>query len=233
MPAIAHPASLPAPPPPAGRAVGGQRGRRYGKIDGVKARWVTLAATAVLAGCGTTPAHPDAPAAARPDVSFAATAPAPSSSPSEVTTPSPACLAPGVALSVGEVDAAMGLRAVTLTLRNCGTATYSVNGYPAVDVLDDARAVLDVAVLDGTSNVSTIERFNNPPKRVDVKPGGTAVAVLVWRNLTTDAATVAKGAYLSVAPAQGQPRHTLALFVDPGNTGKLAVSPWTAPVTAP
>ncbi|GAB3855759.1 DUF4232 domain-containing protein [Dactylosporangium cerinum] len=230
MPATARPAPLPAPTQPAGRAAGGQRGRRrYGKIDGVKARWLPLAAMAVLAGCGTTPAHPDAPAMARPDVSFAATTPAPSSSPSVVTPPSPACLAPGVMLSVGEVDAAMGLRAVTLTLRNCGTATYTVKGYPAVDVLDDARTVLDVAVLDGTSNVSAIERFNNPPARVDVKPGGTAVAVLVWRNLTTDAATVAKGAYLSVAPAQGQPRHTLALYVDPGNTGKLAVSPWTAP----
>jgi hypothetical protein len=58
--------------------------------------------------------------------------------------------------------------------------------------------------------------------------GGTVVAVLVWRNLTTDAATVAKGAYLSVAPAAGRPRHTLTLAVDPGNTGRLAVSPWTA-----
>ncbi|GAA3191726.1 DUF4232 domain-containing protein [Dactylosporangium siamense] len=230
MPTTAHPAPRPAPPPSAGWAAGGQRGRRrYGKIDGVKARWLPVAAAAVLAGCGTTPAHPGGPPVARPGVSFAATTQAPSSSPPVVAPPSPACLAPGVALTVGEVDAAMGLRAVGLTLRNCGTATYTVNGYPAVELLDADRAPLDVAVLNGTSNVSTIERFSGPPKRVDVKPGGTAVAVLVWRNLTTDAATVAKGEYLSVAPAQGQPRHVLALMVDPGNTGKLAVSPWTAP----
>ncbi|MEV4517589.1 DUF4232 domain-containing protein [Dactylosporangium sp. NPDC049525] len=194
----------------------------------MKARWLTLIAVTVVAGCGTTPAHPTGPAAARPDVSFATTTPAPS--PSDAVVPTPACLAPGVALSVGEVDAAMGLRAVGLTLRNCGTATYTVNGYPAVDVLGADRSVLDVAVLDGTSNVATIERYDVPPRRVDVPPGGTAVAVLVWRNLTTDAATVAKGAYLSVAPAKGQPRHTLTLMVDPGNTGKLAVSPWTTPV---
>lgn len=196
--------------------------RGYGMIGGMRARWLTLAAAAVLAGCGTTPAHPPV---ARPDVSFPATAPAPASSAPPV--PSPRCLA-GVSLSVGEVDAAMGLRAVGLTLRNCGTGTYTVNGYPAVDVLDADGKVLDVAVLDGTSNVATIEQFDVPPRRVDVPPGGTAVAVLVWRNLTTDAETVAKGAYLRVAAAAGGPRHTLTLAVDPGNTGRLAVSPWSA-----
>jgi hypothetical protein len=195
-------------------------------IDGVQARWLFLVAAAVVAGCGTTPAHPAGPPVARPGVSLAAPTIAPS--PTVAVVPSPACLAPGVELSVGEVDAAMGLRAVGLTLRNCGTATYTVNGYPAVELLDAEHKVLDVAVLNGTSNVATIEQYEVPPKRVDVPPGGTAVAVLVWRNLTTDAATVAKGAYVDVAPAKGQPRHTLALSVDPGNTGKLAVSPWTA-----
>ncbi|WP_327009956.1 DUF4232 domain-containing protein [Dactylosporangium sp. NBC_01737] len=200
-------------------------------IDGVQARRLilaatTLAAAGVVAGCGTTPAHPTEPGVARPDVSIAPATPAPS--PTLAVVPTPGCLAPGAALSVGEVDAAMGLRAVTLTLRNCGTAAYTLNGYPVVDVLDADRKVLDVKVLDGTANVSSIERYDGPPKRVDVQPGATAVAVLVWRNLTTDAATVAKGAYLSVAPAEGRPRHTLVLMVDPGNTGKLAVSPWMA-----
>lgn len=188
-----------------------------------------LVAVAVLAGCGTTPAHPD-DAAARPDVSVPEAVPTPApATPSAAVDASPQCLAPGVALSVGEVDAAMGLRAVGITLRNCGAAAYTVQGYPAVDVLDADRRILDVKVLDGTSNVATIERYNAPPKPVTVRPGGTAVAVLVWRNLTTDAATVAKGEYVSVAPAAGQARHVLTLSVDPGNTGRLAVSPWTTP----
>ncbi|MEV0135563.1 DUF4232 domain-containing protein [Dactylosporangium sp. NPDC050688] len=188
-----------------------------------------FAALAVLAGCGTIPAHPDG-AAARPDVSVPEVVPTPlPATPSALVDTAPQCLAPGVALSVGEVDAALGLRAVGITLRNCGTATYTVQGYPAVDVLDADRKVLDVTVLDGTSNVATIERYDAPPERLAVPPGGTAVAVLVWRNLTTDAATVAKGAYVSVAPVDGQARHVLALSVDPGNTGRLAVSPWTAP----
>ncbi|UWP86281.1 DUF4232 domain-containing protein [Dactylosporangium fulvum] len=191
----------------------------------MKARWLTVTAL-LLAGCGTTPATPEA---ARPDVTYATSAPTPTPSPSTPLVAGPRCLAPGVELSVGEVDAAMGLRAVGITVRNCGTGTYGVNGYPVVDVLDADGKVLDVTVLDGTEHVSRIERYAGPPKPIDVAPGGKVVAVLVWRNITTDAATVAKGAYLSVAPAGGQPRHTLALAVDPGNTGKLAVSPWSSP----
>lgn len=183
-----------------------------------------LSALAALAGCGTTPAHP---VAARPDVSIPP-ASSPASSPVPLETAGPACLAPGVELSVGEVDAAMGLRAVGLTLRNCGTAVYVADGYPVLDLLDADHHRLDVEVLNGTATVATIERWDVPPKRLTIPPGGTAVAALVWRNLTTDAATVAKGAYLSVAAAAGQPRHTLPLDVDPGNTGRLAVSPWVA-----
>jgi hypothetical protein len=141
----------------------------------------------------------------------------------------PQCLDPGVEVSVGEVDGALGLRAVGITLRNCGAGNYSVDGYPVIEVLDADRTVLAVTVYHGTENVSRIERYAGPPKRIDVAPGGSVVAVLVWRNVTTDAATVAKGAYVRVAPAGGQPPHTLALDVDPGNTGKLAVSPWSTP----
>ncbi|MET7423429.1 DUF4232 domain-containing protein [Dactylosporangium sp. NPDC005555] len=191
----------------------------------MRARWLTVPALVVaLAGCGTTPAHP---VAARPDVSIPVVPePVSPSVPTPRTTSG--CLDPGVSLSVGEVDAAMGLRAVGVTLRNCGTAVYTVQGYPEVDILDTDRRVLDVTVLDGTAAVATIERYDVPPKRLDVPPGGIAVAVLVWRNLTTDAATVAKGAYVSVAPAPGLPRHTLSLMTDPGNTGKMGISPWIA-----
>ncbi|MDI6105885.1 DUF4232 domain-containing protein [Actinoplanes sp. NEAU-A12] len=71
-----------------------------------------------------------------------------------------------------------------------------------------------------------IDRWAVEPKRVTVEPGGSVMAVLVWRSLTTDAETVATGAYVRVAPSAGQPRQTVALHVDTGNTGKVAVSPW-------
>jgi hypothetical protein len=187
----------------------------------MRARWLTLAAVLLL-GCGTIPAP-----SSRPGVS--APPPTPTPWPSTETALLPQCLDPGVELSVGEGNGAMGLRAVGITLRNCGTQVYTVHGYPVLDVLDADRNVLDVTVVQGISSIVHVERYAGPPKRIDVPPGGKVSAMLVWRNLTTDAATVAKGEYLSVAPASGQPRHTLPLNVDPGNTGRVAVSPWTSP----
>jgi hypothetical protein len=194
-------------------------------IVAMRTRWLTIVAVTALAGCGTTPAHPPV---ARPDVSIPAASPVASPAASTlVPTPSPTCLTSGVIMSVGEVDAAMGLRAVGVTLRNCGTTVYRLNGYPDITVLDADQKVLDVKVLDGTSNVAIIERYDGvQPKRVDVRPGGTAFVVLVWRNLTTDAEKVAKGAYLTVTPSPGGPSQTLPLLTDPGNTGKMGVSPW-------
>lgn len=190
----------------------------------MRVRWLAVSVI-VLAGCARVPATENP---GRPGVTAAPPTAAPGTpSPSTASASVPQCLDPGVGLSVGEVDGAMGLRAVGITLRNCGAKTYRADGYPVVEVLDEHRKVLPVSVLNGTDNVARIDRFAGPPKPIDVPPGGSVVAVLVWRNLTTDAATVAKGAYVRVAPADGQPPHTLALYVDPGNTGKLAVSPWT------
>src|SRR5690349_15614194 len=100
-------------------------------IEPMKAGRLLTLTVVLLAGCGTTPATSDV---ARPGVTDAAPTPTPSASPPPEA--GPQCLEPGVELTVGEVDAAMGLRAVGITLRNCGTGTYTVNGYPVVDVLD-------------------------------------------------------------------------------------------------
>lgn len=123
----------------------------------------------------------------------------------------------------------MGLRAVGVTLRNCGQNTYTVNGYPAIQILDADHKALEVTVLNGTESVAHIEQYAGEPKRIDIAPGGSVVAVLLWRNLTNDAETVVKGSYVNIAPASGQPWQTLPLTFDPGNTGKLAVSPWRSP----
>ncbi|SHN47745.1 Protein of unknown function [Cryptosporangium aurantiacum] len=176
----------------------------------------------LLGACGSGPDEPDVlrPAMNSPSPNITATTPGAAPS-------GPQCLAPGVEVSIGETNGAMGLRMVGLTLRNCGTDVYRVEGYPVITVLDEERNPLDVAVLHGTEHVHRMEHFAGPPEVLDVPPGGTVGAALVWRNLTTDAATVARGAYLRVAPATGQPAHTLEFPVDPGNTGRLAVSPWT------
>ncbi|MEU4619680.1 DUF4232 domain-containing protein [Actinoplanes sp. NPDC023801] len=125
-------------------------------------------------------------------------------------------------------SAAMGLRATGLHLRNCGRKPLTVEGYPALELLDEDRKRLDVRVVQGVREVARIDHWEVEPRRETVEPGESLVSVLVWRNLTTDGATIVTGEFLSVAPSGGLPGHTLALHVDAGNTGKVAVAPWIA-----
>jgi hypothetical protein len=151
------------------------------------------------------------------------------------TTNSPTgCPAPGVVITPRPVDAAMGLRAMRIDLFNCGTAPYTVRGYPAVRVLDADRRPLGVTVLDGTAKVSRIERFDGPPKRVTAAPGEHLAAVVVWRNTVTDVeVSAATGRYLEIAPTDGRPAQTVTPDggIDLGTTGRLAVSAWITPPT--
>ncbi|MDG4761692.1 DUF4232 domain-containing protein [Micromonospora sp. WMMD710] len=76
--------------------------------------------------------------------------------------------------------------------------------------------------------------FDQPPQPFTLRKGERAVATVLWRNLVTDPTVVATdGAYLTVAPAAGQP----AEDVDPdgpldvGNTGRIGVSAWRKATT--
>ncbi|GAA3391780.1 DUF4232 domain-containing protein [Cryptosporangium minutisporangium] len=183
---------------------------------------VLLLTLLLLAACGTGSAPPDVLRPAADDAAPRAASPSPSATGSL----GPTCLEPGVEVTVGEVSAAMGLRAVGLTLRNCGTDPYTVQGYPVIEVLDADRRTLPAKVLHGTEHVHRLESFAGPPERIVVAPGESVGASLLWRNLTTVGETVVNGAYLRVAPAAGQATHTLTFSVDLGNTGRLAVSHW-------
>ncbi|MEU8656409.1 DUF4232 domain-containing protein [Actinoplanes philippinensis] len=153
--------------------------------------------------------------------------PVPSASAVRLPDPVPRCV-DGREISVGEGDAASGLRAVGIRLRNCGGDAYQIMGYPDLGVLDEDRKPLDLRVLHGVGEVTALPPWQVEPKRLTVEPGETVHALLVWRNLTTDAETVAVGEFVSVAEKTGQPRHVLALHIDAGNTGKVAISPWTS-----
>ncbi|HCT78060.1 MAG TPA: hypothetical protein DGT23_16085 [Micromonosporaceae bacterium] len=71
-------------------------------------------------------------------------------------TASPMCLSPGVTLTAGQVDAAMGLQAMRVEMMNCGSQPYTANGDPALQVLDADRKPLDVTVFQGTARISSI-----------------------------------------------------------------------------
>ncbi|MEC4020631.1 DUF4232 domain-containing protein [Streptomyces sp. H27-D2] len=164
---------------------------------------LTLAAAAVLAGaCGTQPARKAASAPAAPE--------------------------PCVKITAEQPDAAMGLRAMGIVLVNCGERPYKLNGYPSVRVLDADRKPLDVEVRTGASVSSAV--VDPGPEPVTLRPGGRAVATVVWRNTVTGAREEAvNGSYLRIAPAADRASQTVPSLIDLGTTGTLDVTAWTKP----
>ncbi|GAA3434958.1 DUF4232 domain-containing protein [Kutzneria kofuensis] len=157
-------------------------------------------------------------------------APAPTPQPTTTTTTT-AEPPHGPLISLGATDAATGLRVVPIRLANCGSAPLTVNGYPALRVLDDDHQPIDVKVDNGADSVALVPSLQHPPTTFTLEPGQQAEAAVLWKNTVTDSTVVAtSGTYFDVAPASGQPWQTRKPDgpIDLGNTGKLGVSPWTA-----
>ncbi|WP_160161286.1 DUF4232 domain-containing protein [Embleya hyalina] len=151
--------------------------------------------------------------------------------PTEPTAPAtPAgCPESGVRVTGEEPSAAMGLRAMTLTMVNCGSAPRTVTGYPGLRVLDADRAGLGVEIDPGAASITTTESLQAEPRPVTLRPGEQAVSVVVWRNTVTNAPGSAQnGLYLDIEPLPGQARQRIAVpgGIDLGNTGRLGIGPW-------
>lgn len=173
---------------------GDMRGRIRGPVS--TAALLTAAAGLTLTGCGgfLVPAgegEPDATPSAspqRPGV-HAGTPPAPSLAPPPVTgvpapgpepstapAPTDDCPASGAAVAMGEVETAMMHRAVVLTLTNCGSEPYRVDGYPSVQVLGEDGERLPVKVNPAGSHFGR----DQGPRALLLKPGSTARSILAW-----------------------------------------------------
>ncbi|WP_328922675.1 DUF4232 domain-containing protein [Streptomyces griseoaurantiacus] len=202
-----------------------------------------LAVSLLTAGCGlsaeldresdpdrrpdTTPARtPSAPAVDTPAPGPAYGLPGrPTRSPAPDTT---ACPASGLRLEPGPVEAAMGLRAMTVRLTNCGKESYAFGGYPVLTALDEDRAPLvDVEVRKGPGEITGVPDPGAHPVRL--ARGESATSSLVWRNTVTDPTTTAVNApYLRVAPTEGAPAAVLTVDggLDLGNTGRIGTTAW-------
>ncbi|MFJ8995411.1 DUF4232 domain-containing protein [Streptomyces sp. NPDC102279] len=155
----------------------------------------------------------------------------PSSVPSPSLSPSGAvpglrgsgCPASGLRFGTGPVDAAMGLRAMTLTLTNCGKRPYVVDGYPEVVAVlgPEGVRVTGVRAVAGTDQVPMAPR-DPGPKAFTLRPGERASAGLYWRMAAEE------GSYLRVAPRKGQRAVTLPLPdpLDIGPRNTLGVTAW-------
>lgn len=116
------------------------------------------------------------------------------------------CPSSGVVVGMGEIEAALGHRAVGLTLTNCGSKPYRVYGYPSVRALDEAGDPLPVPVNPGSSYMG-----NDPgPKEVMLKPGGTMRSLLAWVSTPTGGDLI-EGDALEIAPAPGLQARTFPL----------------------
>ena len=86
-------------------------------------------------------------------------------------------------------------------------------------------------ILEGTEPVTTGVP-DAGPHRVTLKPGESAITVLVWRNTVTDTTTTAvSGTYLEVSPGRGLPPGTVTPQgrIDLGNTGRIGTTAWDKP----
>ncbi|WP_221890939.1 DUF4232 domain-containing protein [Microbispora sp. KK1-11] len=136
------------------------------------------------------------------------------------------CPPSGIRVTLGNGDAAMGLRVVGLHLENCSTRAYHLNGYPQLQLLDeDRKPVTSVEVLHGGGDISTVTGFDDPPRPVTLKPGQSASAGLMWRNTVT-VGTPVNLPYVRVNAKTGARPVTVTPELDLGTTGKLGVSPW-------
>lgn len=144
-------------------------------------------------------------------------------------TAAPVCPASGIRFETEEPDAAMGLRAVTITLVDCGSRPYKLDGYPGIRVLDQDGSPLTVAVSHGSRAISPVDSFDRAPEPLTLRPGERAEFGMIWRNTVTDPTVVAaNGTAVEITPAPGRPaqRFTPGYPIDLGNTGKLGVSAW-------
>ncbi|MFE0173418.1 DUF4232 domain-containing protein [Streptomyces sp. NPDC059002] len=205
---------------------------------------VALSATALLvAGCGlsaeldreTNPGREPKPEATRPeptrsapsgpgDLALGPDGPSPSAPPSPGT---PRCPASGVTMSPGMVTAAMGLRAMSVTVTNCGKGVRELNGYPDIRVRGLDKKPFRVTVLKGTEPVTTMD--DPGPRRIRLKPGESAYTSLVWRYSAVDASTrEGSGVYVDIGTAKGAARQTIEPEggLDIGETGMLGTTAW-------
>ncbi|MGW1023748.1 DUF4232 domain-containing protein [Streptomyces sp. NPDC002577] len=133
------------------------------------------------------------------------------------------CPTSGVRISAGPVDGAMGLRAQTVMLTNCGKRPYRLNGYPSVRVLDENGKVMDgVKAVQGTDSIPMAPRDEPEPRPLTLEPGESAQTSLLWRM------GAGAGAYLRIAPKAGGEPVTVRMTepLDIGPEQQLGTTAW-------
>ncbi|MFE4973550.1 DUF4232 domain-containing protein [Kitasatospora sp. NPDC056651] len=169
-----------------------------------------------------TQGRPDNPRPPKPELLTVRSVPT-----AEAPHPDGPCPPSGLRLYADDGSAAMGLRAVSVHLRNCGTATVTLDGYPQVQPLDADHQPLDgVRVLRGGAEIASGTGADDPPRKIALRPGEGARSVLVWRN-TTEAGTPQNAPYVRVRATPDAAPVMVTPELDLGTTGRLGAGAWT------
>ncbi|MFI0978976.1 DUF4232 domain-containing protein [Streptomyces sp. NPDC021093] len=110
----------------------------------------------------------------------------PAGPPSAAYTP-PVCPY-GVRAETGPINAAMGARATTITLTNCGSKPYTAHGHPSIQILDKDRKPFAL----------TVRLRPSSRQSITLQPGESTTASLSWRMNN------GSGMFLKIEP---NPRH--------------------------
>lgn len=132
------------------------------------------------------------------------------------------CPASGATVSIGQQDAAMGLKVVALRLTNCGDVPLSVKGYPKISLLDKDQRPLKVA-----THLGAPAGIQDPgPSALTLQPQKSLEALLSWRSTVTGGKKAVTAAFLAAAPSSKDAPQTVPLVVDVGTTATVNVTAW-------
>ena len=138
------------------------------------------------------------------------------------------CPESGVLVRELDTNAAMGLRAMSISLTNCGDAPQKFAGYPEITLYDAEGDPIKVDFRHGNGGIAQLEAFEEPATPFTLKPGERATAGILWRNLVEIATEPAATAdSMAVVPRPGvAAQYLTAVNIDLGTTTKVGLSPW-------
>lgn len=105
--------------------------------------------------------------------------------PTNVATGVPPCKGPQLKLEEAGGDAGMGNRVAIVGVRNLGSASCSLNGYPSISLIDDRNQPL--ATVKADTGPSSYFRSGQTPALVTLPPQGRAWFDIAWNVVPHEA----------------------------------------------